>query len=527
MDANRPDNNPRQRIEITEADLVAAPSAARSPAVPPPAFAPSLAPTADASTAENDWTESTRLMCAAAYLDGTFAQDVVDEALREEHRAVQIPAGVDIVPVARHCLAALRQKTTRDALLCLDAVFAVVALFGLRSVALLLLSFLIAWAVVFWDMWMSTYYEVVKRLNARAFSPQDAPVPLDSRMSRRIEELAASQKGNTTVYSGFLPFVGAGFEVGGWSLVVDLRKGKPGLGSPSAVDPGEVYTAVRKGIEALGIPNLSVEDRLYVQGTDIRYDPDLLPHPTGRPASTIETTVMQSMIGNSTQRIRHYQGVRVVDWRGELVVSLYLRFPIRSGRMFCEYNNFLLPPLKEELHRADALGTSLELRQVLSIFRRSGLATLGLWPRSPRVILKPLTRSREVSRKLKEVERNPLFDYGARHTALDRVRSTNYRRFFQRVDKEMYVKLLERLVLDKIIEVLSKHDIDTSSIDETRATIINNGVMTGGGSVTAQNLAVGSSAGIVNRVRGAMSAARGSGAPSASGGGEPSSGGTA
>jgi hypothetical protein len=525
VDNNISDNDPRRRIEITEADLATVTTPSHLATASPRTVAPPLTPAAEAPTAEKDWTESTRLMCAAAYLDGTFAQDVVDEVLREEHRAVQIPAGVDIVPVARHCLAALRQKTTRDVLLFLDAVFAVVALFGLRSFGLLLLSFLIAWAVVFWDMWMSTYYEVVKRLNAQAFSPRDAPVPLDSRMTKRIEELAASQQGNTTVYSGFLPFVGAGFEIGGWSFVVDLRKGKPSLGPPSAVDPGEVYGAVREAIEALGIPNLSVEDRLYVQGTDIRYDPDLLPHPTGRPASTTDATVVQSMIGNSTHRMRHYQCVRVVDWRGELVVSLYLRFPIQSERMFCEYNNFLLPALKEELHRADALGTSLELRQVLSIFRRSGLATLGLWPRSPRVILKPLTRSREAGRKLKEVERNPLFDYGARRTALDHVRSTNYRRFFQRVDKEMYVKLLERVVLDKVIEVLSRHGIDTSPIDESRATIINNGVMTGG-PLTAQNLAVGSGAGIVNRVRGAMGAARGSGASGGGGGDESSSGGT-
>ncbi|HEY2140606.1 MAG TPA: hypothetical protein VGG98_00935 [Solirubrobacteraceae bacterium] len=523
MDSKPPDNSLQRRTEITEADLAPAPAAGHQPAGPS-TVAPSRA--SGANVAGSEWTESTRLMCAAAYLDGTFAQDVVDEVLGEEHRAVQIPAGVDIVPVARHCLAALRQKTTRDVLLCLDAVFAVVALFGLRSLGLLVLSFVIAWAVVFWDMWMSTYYEVVKRLNVRAFSPQDAPAPLDSRMTRRIEDLATSQQGNTTVYSGFLPFVGAGFEAGGWSLVVDLDKGKPGLGPPSAVQQGEVYTAVREAIDALGIANLSIEDRLYVQGTDIRYDPDLLPHPTRPPASTTDAAVVQSMIGNMTHRIRHYQCVRVVDWRGELVVSLYLRFPIQSGRMFCEYNNFLLPPLKEEIHRADGLGASIELRQVAAILRRSGLATLGLWPRSPRVILKPLTRSREASRKLKEVERNPLFDYGARHTALDRVRSTNYRRFFQRVDKEMYVKLLERLVLDKIIEVLSQHGIDTSPIDETRATIVNNGVMTGGGSVTAQNLAVGSNAGIVNRVRGAMSAARGAGATNTGGGGESGAGGT-
>jgi hypothetical protein len=458
-------------------------------------------------------------MCAAAYLDGTFAQDVVDEVIHERHRAVQIPPGVDIMPVARHCLAALRRKTTRDVLLCLDAVLALVALFALQSFWWLLLTFLLAWAVVFWDMWRSTYH-VVKRLSAHVFSPDDAPAPLDPRMTRRIEELAGAQHGNTTVYSGFLPFVGAGFEVRGWSLVVDLSKPKPDLGPgfrPSAVAPSEMYAAVREALQELAIPNLTIEDRLYVQGTDVRNDPVLLPDPTARPVSTVDGSRVQSLIGTSTHRVRHYQCIRVIDWRGELVVSLYLRFPIQSDRMFCEYNNFLLTPLKEELHRADGLGTSVELRQVLAILRRSGLATVGLWPRSPQVMLKPLTRTRAASRKQKEVERNPLFDHGACPTALDRVRSTKYRRFFQRVDNEMYGKLLERLVLDKLVEVLSGHGVDTSPIDESKSTIINHGVMTGGGSVTAENVAVGAGAAVVNRVRGAMSATGGH-AASGSGG---------
>jgi hypothetical protein len=511
-----------KRLEITEADLASvgtSPPTTR-PLTSPAGFqSPPVAPRRSAAdgrdgAAQTEWTEATRLMCAAAYLDGTFAQDVVDEVVEERHRAVQIPAGVDIVPVARYCLAARRQKTVRDALLCLDLLFAVVALFFLQSSNLLVLSGLLAWAVVFWDMWRSTYHVVVRRLNARAFSPENAPAPLDPRMTTRIEELAAGQHGNTTIYSGFLPFVGAGFEVGGWSFVVDLGKGKAGLGvEPTPVDPREMYEAIRGAVEQLAIPNLTIEDRLYVQGTDIHEDPILLSHPTARPASNVEEAVLQDSIGTSMHRIRHYQCIRVIDWRGELVVSLYLRFPIHSGRMFCEYNNFLLTPLKEDLHRVDGLGTKIELRQTLAILGRSAAATIGLWPRSPKVLFKPLTRIRAAGRTQREVERNPQFDHGACHTALDRVRSAHYRRFFQRVDKEMHVKLLERLVLDKIIEVLSKHGVDTSPIDESRATIINHGVMTGGGSVTAENLAVGSGAGIVHRVRSAMSATRGDSVP--------------
>jgi hypothetical protein len=537
-------DKPRQHLKITEAELAPPPvSSARLPTPPPPtatpaptnarpapADAPAHSPTSGRSAADGGWTEATRLMCAAAYLDGTFAQDVVDEVIDEQHRAVHIPFGVDIEPVAKHCLAARRRKTTRDLLLFLDLIFALVALFA-SSGGLLFVAVLVAWAIVFVDMWRSTFSTVVKKLSVHAFSPQDAPPALDPRMTKRIEELAASQDGNTTVYSGFLPFVGAGYEMEGWSFVVDLCKAKAGMGAdfkPSAVDPQEIYAAIRQAVEDLALPNLTVEDRLYVQGTDIRGDPALLPSPTGRPATNVDQAVLESMIGSSAQRIRHYQCIRVIDWRGELVVSLYLRFPIHSDHMFCEYNNFLLTPLKEQLHRADGLRMTIELRQALAILGRSAVATIGLWPRSPRLIFKPLTSGREARRKLKEAERNPLFDHGASHTALDRVRSTEYRRFFQRVDKEMYVKLLERMVLDTIIEVLSHHGIDTSLIDESRATIINNGVMTGGGSIHTENLAAGAGAGIINRVRGAMSATRGGTTPRqtvSAGGEKPRSGG--
>jgi hypothetical protein len=507
-------DKPSQRLTITEAELAPAPiDAAAGSRTPGP------------DGANEAWTEATRLMCAAAYLDATFAQDVVEEVVNEVHRAVQIPFGVDIEPVAKHCLAARRRKTTRDVLLFLDLIFAVVALS--RSFLLLIIAVLVAWAIVLVDVWRSTFSTVVKKLSAYTFSPQDAPAVLDPTMTKRIEELAARRNGNTTIYSGFLPFVGAGYELEGWSFVVDLCKAKAGMGAnfrPSAVDLVEIYAAIRQSVEDLALPGVTVEDHLYVQGTDIRGDPTLLPSPTARPASSVNEAILRSMIGSSAQRVRHYHCIRVIDWRGELVVSLYLRFPIHSDHMFCEYHSFLLPPLKEELHRADGLSTTIELSQILSIAGRSAGATVGLWLRSPRVIVKPFTRGRAAHRRRKDVEHNPLFDYGASHTALDRVRSTEYRRFFQRIDKEMYVKLLERLVLDTIIDVLSRHGVDTSLIDESRATIINNGVMTGGGAISAENVAVGAGAGIVNRVRGAVSGTRASTTPGRAI--SPSSGGT-
>jgi hypothetical protein len=55
----------------------------------------------------------------------------------------------------------------------------------------------------------------------------------------------------------------------------------------------------------------------------------------------------------------------------------------------------------------------------------------------------------------------------------------------------MYIKILERTILDAIIEFLDEHNIETSDIKQRQTTILNSGVIVHGGNVTAETLAVG------------------------------------
>jgi hypothetical protein len=445
-------------------------------------------------------------MCAAAYLDGTFAQDVVDEVLHEHHRAVHIPPGIDIATVVKHCLAACRQKVVRDVLLTADLLLALVLAVVGESALWLVVGFVLAWAIVLWDVWSATYQVVVKRLNPLVFASQAAPEPADPRLARRIAELSAEQNGNLTVYSGFLPFSGAGLRAGGWSFVVDLRKGKDALGqavNPVAPTVIELYSGVRRMLGTLGMANVQVKDRLFVNGSDIREDRTLLPDPLGRPLSRVDPSLMGHYVISPMHRIRHYQCTEIVDWRGELVVSLFLRFAVRSGRMFCELSKFVLVPLKEEFHRLDHLGGALRSRDVMSMVIRSLFLTPGLSLRAPKVVLRPFKHSRELADSAKRVEDDPFFDYGAPVTVLDRARSNGYRRYFQMLDKEMYVKVLERTVLDTIVEILDEHGVDTAELTDSRSTIINNGIMMPQGTMQAESVAVGTGASILNRVRSA------------------------
>ncbi len=521
MDSELPDvEDSKARIEITEADLVRAPEGGTPPARPVPPSLPlprgpipasSTPPAYDGRTAHEDSTETTRLLCAAAYLDGVFAQDVVDEVVHERHRAVAIPPGIDIGAVVKHCIEACRQKLVRDVLLTATLLFTVVLFVVERgSPKWLVIGFVVAWAIVFWDIWSAIYFVIVKRLSAHNFSSQGAPSPADPVVARRVEELEHSQRGNLTVYSGFLPFSGAGYRSGGWSFAVDLRRGKETtMGEcllPERLTPTELYDGVQSALSALGMANLEVSDRLFVSGSDIRDDRTLLPDPLRRPLWQVDPRMVDHYLEHPTHWVRHYRCIQVVDWRGELVVSLFLRFGIKNARLFCELSEFLLFPLKDEFHRYDALGGKLRFRHVVSMAGRSLLATPGLSLRAPKVIWRPLVTARDRSRGDKRVEQDPYFDYGAPFTALDRARSIDYRRYFQQLDREMYVKVLERTVMDAIVEVLDEHDISTTDLVKTGQNIINNGVMMSGGNFNARDVTTGRT-NFIDRVKGATGAA--------------------
>lgn len=357
----------------------------------------------------------------------------------------------NVAAVIKHCLAALSQKTLRDRLLAanffvvlvvLFAVFGPLGLLFLGGLALsafvsyalaavaqkilptwvlavvlvglflftiarfswLGLGFLVAWATVFYDLWHGTYRIVTKRLNARAFDPAEAPAVASPELARRADEIIERQARNLTVYSGFRPFVGSGADVGGRSFVVDLRKGKDELGhrfEPGQVEPLDLYAGVERGLAALDMRNLTIEDRVFVNGADIRDDRALLPSPTGRPSSTVSEDALRQLMVVPTHRLRHYTCIRVTDWRGQLVLSLYLRFAVANGRLFCELSDFLLLPLKPELHRSDGISPEPEVGDLVQLAWRAGMLAPLLWLRSPAAVLRPLLRPRRRARLLK------------------------------------------------------------------------------------------------------------------------------
>jgi hypothetical protein len=443
--------------------------------------------------------EATRYLCAAAHLDARFADDVLERVLYERHRALVGSPGVDLGAVVGHCLAARRRRMVRDAVLAVAglALMAAAVLGQLRVAAFLVL---LTWFVVLTEMTITRYDVIGHRL--RAGGAEARPHVRSEPVRRLVDDVVERQRGNVTVYSAFSPFVGAGFEIDGWSFAINVRRGRESGGGaraePQEFTVAELYDTVRRELARLHIVGLVTEDRLHVHGRDVRSQAELLPDAFGRPVSTVEPEVVQRYRDTSSAVVRHYLDVRVEDWSGELVLSIFLRFRRIAESLFVEASYFLLPPLVERLHRVDRYQPLPRVKEVAGLVGASLLrflpALVMSYARLASRALAPLVRTfRDRADRLR-IGADAAFDYGAPVTVRERHTSTDYRRYFQKLDKEMYGKLVERTLLEVLSDFLDAHDIDTSAFEERRSTILNNGVMVTGGSLSAENLAAGTRA---------------------------------
>jgi hypothetical protein len=443
--------------------------------------------------------ETTRYLCAAAYLDKRFADAVIDDVLYQEYRAVAPSYGVDLAPVICHALEARRRRLVRDSLLggIVAIIWPLLVVYGLpienSASAVLLLGFLVVLFVFYFDRQL-----LVTSLLRGRFDPAAAPSPASQREARLIGELERSTQSNVTVYSGFSPFVGSGLDHERWSFTTNIQKGKEaldGLVEPIPFEVAELYDFISADLRSLDIDGLRVENRLFVNGQDIRSEPWILPDQFSRPLATVDHAHVQHFLRAPTQQIRHYLMVQVESWHGELVVSIFLRFTQVGATLFSEAAYFLLPPLGEKYHKIDDMSPDFDAKSALVLIAKAVIGTpvllaLALIHVAQRAFSRPKrwVKRRSIRRHIKT---SPMFDYGAVTSVRQSGMGANYRRYFQKLDREMYVKLVQQRILDLIVEFLDERNIDTSDLKERTTSILNNGVIVSGGSVQAQSMAVG------------------------------------
>jgi hypothetical protein len=458
---------------------------------------PGAAPTAD---------EATRYLCAAAHIDlgwsgkpGTQIRKRVNQLLLDERiRAAGVSPGVDLRRVALECRRAAGRKFIRDAALLGVLVLLLIAVLAQSSLALL---FVLALAVeiVHFEAWYSTHRIVAREMLRGQFTATDAGTD-----SPDLNYIRSSQEGNVTVYSGYGPFAGVGYSHGGWSFALNLSEGAQGIGGPRAprdISIPELYDRIAADVEALDVPGMELRDHVFVDGRRLREEPRLLLPPGDtlmRPATSMHDAEVRALVGKSGERLRHYKVIRVNAWGGELVVSVFVRFMKVEQALFAEVNYFLLPPLNDACHIADRISPAPSWRDHVKLLVASAAMTPVALLRAWGGVTSHLFHARTVSKRAKrariEAQSDPSYDFGAPPSVRQDQMSGSYRQFFQQLDRDMYVKVIEERLLESLVNYFDEHDIDTGALRQRSMTVMNNGVMMTGGSLQAENVAVGAKA---------------------------------
>lgn len=456
-------------------------------------------------------TDITRQVAAKIYYDPRFRNKILNQ-VEEPYKAVVKSYGLDIKEILKH---AYRAKANSNlyygilfplSVLLWGGIFymlmnPIVAVFLLSIKSLLIFSgFIIGFLfliVLIGDIYKREF--INKHLTKNSFISN---FDYKGLKNKTIEEYDYRSRGNLIVYSGYSPFIGSGYNIGGWSFALDIDKGKKTFDiehTPVGFSLWELYKGLEVELKKLDIPNLQISDKVFVNGQTIRNDMELLPNKLSNPSDHVSDNYMyRVMNGEENQKARFYKVIQIIDWEGDIVFSSFIRFQKSAQNLFVENNYYLLPPVKSEIKAVDDRQKIIGVRgflkwlfklfftmfwhSILSIFK----VFLGI-----NSILNKFLGSEKRSLK-KKVKSSPSYDYGATSSIRELISQDAYNQHFQLLDKEMYMKIIEKRVFNFIEDFLQTKNIDTSEFKERETSILNNGIIvTGNGKLESKNIAVG------------------------------------
>lgn len=468
---------------------------------------PASAETNGGQPMEKHQSETTRFLCASAFTAGASFRTGILHSLREPNRAVAPEAMIDLELVAGVC--AYAEKRHNGYIYVYLAAALTSALVTIAEPYAGIFLLLISSGVIGYIKARNERVKILPSFKPNTFNSDTVRQKFTTPLHDGFHAAIPLDSQNLIVYSGYTPFVGSGYDTGGWSFNISLDKMKEhssnSIGTADfTID--EIYDAIDQSARRLRIADMENRDVFFVSGTDIRDDRTLLPEIFARPRQVLSEELADKYRSTGSSRIRCFKRFRIFDWGGEIVTSSFIRCIFQGRSLSLEFRRYVMPPLRAAYRKVDYIPTwnwkaavstffiSLTSGPFMAAF--SPLIVIALWQRG----LQELFFGPYPGRR-KEIERNPAFDYGSHGGYRMRFTSDAYFHYFQQSDADLYGKLLEREALDCLVAFLDAHGIDTSDIKERQTSILNNGVIVQGGDVKAENLAVGAGSKAVKSTR--------------------------
>jgi hypothetical protein len=332
-----------------------------------------------------------------------------------------------------------------------------------------------------------------------------APGVSNPRVEQRLGIVAATQRGNITVQERD-PFLGSGDVHHGWSFAISLRpaaptglgQGRDGDGGPSTervrIDGASLNQRVREAVLGLRDPNLPETERIpgifvtpHVVADGVRGLQDPLINPQTRVPHTLASdAAIRAIVGCPQGGLRHYERV-VIPTSGKAIFTLdgqpivpaqdlgigvtaFVHFAVEGGMLYAEFMATVLPPVQRRYTLVDALRPErVAGRAFNDTLRLFALDTVASPWWLAQTVWRMANLGRRMSKAAQASEEYRAYDYGAKLSVRELAAEPVVVKFLQTLDGWKYIKLLDKVVGETIIDFLVEHGIDAA---EFRSAVI-------------------------------------------------------
>ncbi len=340
--------------------------------------------------------------------------------------------------------------------------------------------------------------------------------------SHRIEQVRTEQYRPITIFSGYRPFVGSGFEVRTWSFAQRLRRIGESSEVPIAREPDDnrrpsptprslgnppfsslqliehlkesVGALINEEDPELRLPGLNIYDKAFVGG-----------YRAAKLVGISDERSMFTLIERPSDPDRHYLTCEIVALNGELVATVFVHLGIQGRTLYLEYTSWAMPPTRLQFQVVD-LRRGRGLPAYLTAARRAVWGMPSELGRAPGGIGVLLARPFYSLRPGFDRARDQLRDVGAKLSLRElaaEVRTDEKGQvdelprisYFQRRDMVKYMQILERRILSTVMEYIEDLQLDVTDYGQRARAILNDGAL-GLGSGDLQNAGRGSMNGI-------------------------------
>ena len=342
------------------------------------------------------------------------------------------------------------------------------------------------------------------------------------RVENRIDEVNAAQHGNLTLYGGQDPFIGTGItpftlrreEERVWSIVIELnREGAPrslfgpGPQGQARIDPVELHEVLRTRLLQLNDDGLPPNERVtaltvdhYVVGEgQFRWDSPLVDPQKRIPYSQANPEAIPALIRSPQAGLRYYQRVSVSDegqvvlaggrpvigaTDQEIIVSAFVYAAVEGHMFYLQFVPASLAPIFDDYRAIDRLPKITSSKFLVKVALDSAsTAFRDLW-HAPLGVLETWRQTRKERRsfakELTHADDYVYADVGANISVRELGARALPRTYMQRLDTNKYTQIVERLVIETVLDFLVANGVDTAAYRATAQAIYNSGIIVAG-----------------------------------------------